>query len=245
MKRLLITLCVGTLLAPGAWAEEDRPDMHFRPFAIEPGDRVEWGQGHLVAGLDLERRPEPNIQHRFTMPLEATVGLPAGFVAVLAFDGAARTLFNDGATSSQGSRETLLKYAFPEWRGIHFAVMAARARRNNDAIPMDSHGYTVTFDTAWGDMGFSQSWDRPTPPDNHGGREIGINLFRLGLGTDGKWGLAGEARHVNAANDQRIDHWLFGVARIVGRGVLVDLAVGGESGDAHGRRLTTGVGWFF
>lgn len=234
-----------TIPVPAAFATEDQPDMHFRPFGIEPADRTEWGSGHLIVGVDRELKPEKGTRHRTTLPMEATIGLPAGFSMVLALEGGAHTAFDDGHTSSRASREALLKYSLPEWHGVHFAVMTGISRYTDEGGHTHSRGYSLTIDTPLGDLGFGQSWDRQRPAERHGGRETGINLFKLGLGPDGRWGLGGELRRVLTANDERLNHWLFGVARIVGHGLLADVAIGGTTGDNHARRITAGLSWFF
>lgn len=246
MKTCTLALFVAlTVPVPAAFAAEEQPDMHFRPFGIEPADRTEWGNGHLIVGIDRELKPEKGTRHRTTLPMEATIGLPAGFSTVLALEWGAHTAFDDGHTSSRASREALLKYSLPEWHGVHFAVMAGISRYSNEASHTHSRGYSLTVDTPLGDLGFGQSWDRQRPAERHGGRETGINLFKLGLGPDGRWGVGGELRWVNTANDERLNHWLLGIARIVGHGLLADVAIGGTTGDNHARRLTAGLSWFF
>lgn len=241
---LALAVCLLASALPSR-GDEDRPDMHFRPFGIEPADRTEWGHGHLVGGLDRELKPERGTRHRTTLPLEATLGLPAGFSVVMGLEGGAHTVFDDGHASSAASREGLLKYSLPEWKGVHFAVMTGLSRLTGGDQHTHSRGYALTIDTPVGDLGFGQSWDRKRPVERHGGRETGINLFRLGLGPDGRWGVGGEVRRVLTGNDERLNHWLFGVARIVGRGLLADVAIGGTTGDNHARRLTAGLSWFF
>ncbi len=245
MKSTQLLLAGWLALPIIAAAEEAQPDMHFRPLGIEPADRTEWGHGHLVGGVDHEMNPERGTHRHTAVPLEATVGLPAGFSMVLGLEGGAHTAFDDGSTSTRASREGLLKYSLPEWRGVHFSVMAGVNRMTGESDHTHSRGYSLTFDTPFGDVGFGQTRDRKRPLEAHGGRETGINLFRMGLGPDGRWGLGGELRRVRTATDDHLNHWLFGVARVVGHGVLADIAIGGTTGDGRARRFTTGLSWFF
>jgi hypothetical protein len=242
------TLLLALMLAGLSLAHADeQPDMHFRPFGIEPADRTEWGHGHLVGGIDHELHPAPGTHHRTVTPLEATVGLPAGFSLVLGLEGSARTVFDDHSRSSNTGREALLKYSLPTPEGIHVALLAGVNQRSGQPH-QHSQGYAVTLDTPIGDLGFGQTWDRRPPGEPHGGRESGINLFRLGLGADGRWGVGGELRHARLPSDASLDHWLLGVARIVGHGLLADVAIGGTRSADHqlqSRRVTAGLSWFF
>lgn len=228
-----------------AGGEQDS-DFHFRPFGIEPADRVEWGEGHLTAGIDRERRPEPGTRRRTVTPLEATFGLGGGFSAVFGVEGSARTHFDDGRSSSAASREGLLKYALPEWRGLHLAVFAGANRLQGEEHHAHTRGLSLNLDTDLGTFGAGASQDRRRPNEPHQGREWGVNWFHLWQqGTWRGWGLAAEARFVRSAAGERIDHWLLGVARVVGQGLLLDVAVGGSGGDTDARRLTAGLSWFY
>lgn len=247
LKPFSFLACVLLFTAGTPRAAEEQPDMHFRPFGVEPADRTEWGHGHLVMGIDHERHPEQGTRQRTVTPLEATIGLPAGFSMVLGMEGTARTVFDDAHASNRTGREAMLKYSLPTPAPLHLALLAGINRQSG--LPhQHSRGYALTLDTPLGDLGFGQTWDRRSPGEQHGGRESGINLFRLGLGDDGGWGLGGELRRARTPNDIHLQHWLLGVARIVGHGVLADLAIGGNhasNGSRSGHRITTGLSWFF
>ncbi|MDK9723884.1 MAG: hypothetical protein OEL88_03275 [Sterolibacteriaceae bacterium MAG5] len=232
----LVAAAAGGALAGGP------DDMHFRPFGIEPADRVDWGHGHLVAGVDRETRPEPGTERRTTLPLEATIGLPAGFSAVLGVEGLARTRLADGSAESGNTREALLKYALPAQGGLHLAVFTGLSRKSGEGNHDHSLGASMTLDTEFGDIGAGFSSSRKRPNEPHGGREAGINWFRR---LDSGWAFGAELRRVHGANDEKLNHWLAGVGRVVGRGVLLDAALGGVSGSSRGRRLTFGISYFY
>jgi len=238
---LLTLLCLcGTAMA------EEETDFHFRPFGIEPADRVEWGEGHLTAGVDRERQPERGTRRRTVTPLEATFGLGAGFSTVIGVEGSSTSTFDDGRSSSAASREVLFKYALPEWNGFHLALFTGASKLRSEEGHRHSQGVSANLDTQWGTFGTGYSLDRRLPNEPHEGREFGLNWFRLWQsGPLQGWGLAAESRLVHSAGGERIDHWLLGVARVVGKGLLADVAVGGTGGDTHSRRITAGISWFY
>lgn len=246
--RMLLLLC-SLFLAWGARAEvemDSETDFHFRAFGIEPADRVEWGEGHLTAGVDREVRPERGTRRRTVTPLEATFGLGAGFSAVVGLEGSSRTLFDDGSGSRAASREVLLKYALPAWNGLHVAAFAGANRLQDQEHHSHTRGFSFNLDTDLGTFGSGYAQDRRRPGEPHQGREWGVNWFRLwDAGPLHGWGLAAEARFVRSPLGERIDHWLLGVARVVGKGLLADVAIGGSGGDTDARRLTAGISWFY
>lgn len=241
LRRRLAAALLVAAAAGGAHAGGP-DDMHFRPFGIEPADRVDWGHGHLVVGVDRETRPEPGTERRSTLPMEATIGLPAGFTAVLGVEGLIRTRRDDGNAEGGSTREALLKYALPAQGNLHLAVFTGLSRKSGESDHEHSLGASMALDTEFGDIGAGFSSSRKRPNEPHGGREAGINWFRL---LDSRWALGAELRRVHGANDEKLNHWLAGVGRVVGRGVLLDAAVGGVSGSSRGRRLTFGISYFY
>lgn len=239
LRRALAAVCM--LGAAATWASED-VDMHFRPFGIEPADRTDWGHGHLVAGIDRETRPEPGTRRRTTLPMEATIGLPGGFSTVLGIEGLARTRMDDGTAQTAATREALLKYSLPTQGNLHLAAFGGISRKSGENDHTHSLGASMTLDTEIGDIGAGFSSSRKRPNEPHGGREAGINWFRL---LDSGWAFGTELRRVHGANGEKLNHWLAGVGRVVGRGVLLDAALGGVRGDSGGQRITFGVSYFY
>ena len=244
MKRLcpaILLLLNGTL----ALAAEVEMDMHFRPFSVEPADRVDFGHGHLVAGIRRDFRPEQGTRYRDAVPVEATLGLAAGFSVVLATEAAARSAFDDGQSSAATGHEMRLRYSLPAWNNVHFALLTGQGRRAGENTKTHTNGYSFTFDTGIGDIGFGQTWDRQLPGETQRKRETGINVFRQGLGPDGKWGLAAELRRTRTGNNTHHQHWLLGTTRLLAPGVLADVAIGGSSGEQRSQLITAGLSWFF
>jgi hypothetical protein len=240
------TPVLAALLFPAdALASEDETDFHFRPFWIEPADRVELGSGHLVGGINHEKRPDPNSRHRTALPLEATIGLGYGFSTVLAFEGGAQSVFDDNTHSSSASREMKLRYSFPEWKGINFMILTGVERLTGGASSIHSNGFSFAIDTALGTVGIGQLWDRKRPEDARGGEETAINLFRTGLGADQKWALGGEMRYARASNNQNLSRWMLGVGRVVGKGLMADVALAGTLEHHDSQSITAGLSWFF
>lgn len=213
--------------------------MHFRAFAIEPADRTAWGAGHVMTGLVHESRPDPVTERRNGWPLEWTVGLPAGFAMVLSSEAMAHAVRADASRSGARSREALLKYSLPERDGFHFAVMTGLARLGE--IHTRSYGLSANQDTDIGTFGAGATWDRRHPGEAHGGREAGVNWFRLGQ----VWGVGAEWRTARTAEGDRLNHWLLGLARVVGHGVMADFAIGGTHGNTSARLVTAGLSWFY
>jgi hypothetical protein len=238
-------LLIALLTSFNCFAEEDDTDFHFRPFWVEPADRVELGHGHLVGGLDYEKRAEKGNRSRTAIPLEATVGLGYGFSTVIAFEGGSRSVFDDNTNSSAASREMKLRYSFPEWNGVNFLVMTGVDRPTGGGSSTHSNGFSLAIDTSLGTIGIGQSWDRKRPGDIRGGQETAINLFRTGLGSDQKWAVGGEMRYEKNASNENYSRWLLGVGRVVGKGLMADLALGGTLEQHDSYRITTGLSWFF
>lgn len=250
--RLHPLLALGLLpcaaFSPGAEAETAvDEDFHFRPFWVEPADRIDFGHGHLVAGIDHELRPEPGTRRRTATPLEATLGLGLGFSVMLGLDGGARSVFDDGSRSWSANRDAKLRYSLPEWRGVNFMLLAGIERPSgpgqHDTL---SQGYSVAFDTPAGTLSLGQTWNRKRPEDHRAAREAGINFFRVGLGGDPKWAAGAEFRYEETARGPLHRHGLVGIGRIVGKGLMADLALGMSEGEQTTRRLVTaGISWFF
>lgn len=159
-----VAAMTASLLFPSVClAEEDDTDYHFRPFWVEPADRVEFGSGHLVGGIDHETRPERGSRRSTVMPLEATIGLGYGFSTVLAFDGGARSVFDDNSTSSSANREMKLRYSFPEWKGINVLLMTGVERPTSGQHSRLSNGIAAAIDTPFGTVGIGQLWERKRP----------------------------------------------------------------------------------
>jgi hypothetical protein len=240
-----IPFLAALLVSPGCFAEEDDTDYHFRPFWVEPADRVELGSGHLVGGIDYEKRPEKGSRSRTTLPLEATLGLGYGFSTVLALDGGSHSVFDDNTTSNSASREMKLRYSFPEWNGMNFMVLTGVERPTGGGTSTYSNGFSFAIDTSLGTVGIGQVWDRKRPEDARGGEETAVNLFRTGLGSDQKWALGGEMRFARASDNQNYSRWLLGVGRVVGKGLMADFALGGTLEQHDSYRATAGLSWFF
>jgi len=238
-------LLVALLASMNCFAEEDDTDFHFRPFWVEPADRVELGHGHLVGGLDYEKHTEQGSRRRTAVPLEATIGLGYGFSTVLAVEGGSRSVFDDNTNSSSASREMKLRYSFPKWNGINFLIMTGVERPTGGGSATHSYGISLAIDTALGTIGIGQSWDRKRPEDVRGGEETAINLFRTGLGPEKKWALGGEMRYAKTANNQNYSRWLVGVGRVVGKGLMADLAFGSTLEQHDSYRVTAGLSWFY
>lgn len=244
-KKLLAVGLLSALSAMPAIADEDDTDFHFRPFWVEPADRVDFGHGHLVAGVDHDRRPEPGMKRRTALPLEATLGLAWGFSTVLALEGGAHGVFDNNTSTASASREVKLRYSLPEWQGIHFLMFTGFDRPTGGNKRTVSNGYSVAFDTLKGTVGLGQSWDRRHAGEARAGRESAINYFQAGLGSDSKWAAGGELRAVRTAEDTRQSLWLIGIGRIVGKGLMADLAIGGDFERAAGKRVTAGISYYY
>lgn len=244
--KLSVSLLATLLFSPYCLASGDGDtDFHFRPFWVEPADRIELGHGHLVGGVDHELRAEKGNRRRTAVPLEATVGLGYGFSTVLAMEGGSRSVFDDNTTSSSASREMKLRYSFPEWNGVNFLVMTGVERPTGNGNSTYSNGFAFAIDTAIGVIGIGQSWDRKRTEDARAGQEAAVNFFRTGLGSDQKWALGGEMRYARAADNNNYSRWLVGVGRVVGKGVMADFAFGGTLEDSAAHRVTAGLSWFF
>ena len=242
---LALGLTLG-LAGPGqAEATEEDDDFHFRPFWVEPADRVDFGHGHLVGGIDHEMKPEKGTRQRTALPLEATLGLGAGFSVVLVTESGAMSIMDDHSRDHGVTRAAKLRYSLPEWNGLHFMVLAGADQASGHGDTTRSTGYSLALDTAIGTFGWGQTWDRQRPEDVRSGKEAALNLFRTGLGGDGRWALGGEIRHAHLASGTTVNYWLLGVGRVVGKGLMADLAVGAGSGDQAARRITAGLSWFF
>lgn len=238
-------MLVSAFFSPFCLAEEDEIDYHFRPFWVEPADRVELGSGHLIAGIDHETHPARGSRRSTTVPLEATLGLGYGFSTVLAVDGGARSVFDDNSTSSSANREMKLRYSFPEWKGINLLVMTGVERPTGGQSSRMSNGVSMAIDTSFGTIGLGQVWERKRPEDLRRGEESAINLFRTGLGSSGKWAVGGEMRYAKTAENENLKRWLVGVGRVVGKGVMADFALGGTLQHSRTHRVTAGLSWFF
>jgi hypothetical protein len=238
---LLPALLTGSRLA---LAEADI-DYHFRAFWVEPADRMELGQGHLVAGINHETRPNTDPRQRTSLPMEATLGLGAGFGLVLGMEGSAAATLQDGSSTAAAHREARLRYSFPEWRGVHTLLMVGTSQFTGDDAPRFSQGYAIALDTDAGTLGFGQTWGREHAADLQRPQETGLNFFKVGLGSDGRWAAGTELRWENSGAGLQSRHWLLGVGRILRKGLMADVAVGGSSGDDSARRITAGLSFFF
>ncbi len=246
LRRLLTVAAAASLsLSAHCFAEEEAQDYHFRPFWIEPADRVELGSGHLMGGMAYEKRPETGTQRRTTAPLELTLGLGYGFSAVVMKEAAVRTVFDDNSTGSAAEREMKLRYSFPEWNGVHLLAMTGVSRPTGNANSRFFNGLSLAIDTPAGTIGAAQVWERKAPEDPRVGTQSAINLFRTGLGRDGHWAAGGEIRYVRTAHNEKLTHWMLGVGRVVGKGVMADLAVGSRFEHSASRLITAGLAWFF
>jgi len=241
----VLTLGLALGLPGACMADEAEEDFHFRPFWVEPADRVDFGHGHLVGGIDHEIKPEKGTRRRTALPLEATLGLGQGFSLVLAAEGGARSVTEDASHSYAVDRMSKLRYSFPEWEGVHFMVLAGAVKASDGGATTLSTGYSLAVDTAWGTLGWGQTWDRRGVDEGRIGRETAINFFRTGLGPDRKWAAGGEWRLARPGSGENIRYWLAGIGRVVGKGLMADLAVGASSGDQVAHRVTAGLSWFF
>lgn len=233
------------LFGPGLALAEQDIDYHFRAFWVEPADRMEQGQGHLVAGINHETRPNAAPRQRTSLPVEATLGLGAGFGLVLGMEGGAQATLQDGSTTTSAHREAKLRYSFPEWRGANVLLLAGMSQFTGDDAPRFSQGYAIALDTRAGTLGFGQTWGRENAADLQRPQETGLNFFKVGLGADSRWAAGAELRWENSAAGLQARHWLFGVGRILRKGLMADVAVGGSSGDYSAQRVTAGLSWFF
>lgn len=238
---LVFALLLGSRLA---LAEADI-DYHFRAFWVEPADRMEQGQGHLVAGINHETRPSTDPRQRTSLPVEATLGLGAGFGLVLGMEGGAQATLQDGSSTSAAHREARLRYSLPEWNGVHTLVMAGMSQFTGDDAPRFSQGYAIALDTRAGTLGFGQTWGREHAADLQRPQETGLNFFKVGLGADCRWAAGAELRWENSGAGLQARHWLLGVGRILRQGLMADVAVGGSSGDYSAQRVTAGLSFFF
>ena len=155
------------------------------------------------------------------------------------------SIMDDHSRDHGVTRAAKLRYSLPEWNGLHFMVLAGADQASGHGDTTRSTGYSLALDTAIGTFGWGQTWDRQRPEDVRSGKEAALNLFRTGLGGDGRWALGGEIRHAHLASGTTVNYWLLGVGRVVGKGLMADLAVGAGSGDQAARRLTVGLSWFF
>lgn len=228
-----------------ALAEEEEVDFHFRPFWVEPADRIEFGHGHFVMGLDYERQPEPGVRRRASLPLETTLGLGAGFSTVLAMEGAAYGQADLAPHHRATDREIKLRYSLPAWEGFNFLVFGGMSRLTGHDNASYSRGYAVAADLPVGTLSWSQTWDRKRPEEGLAQREQAVNFFRTGLGQDGRWAAGAEWHRLVSGIGHTHDFWLAGVGRVIGKNLMADVAIGGDTHHAGNRRLTTGLSWFF
>lgn len=240
--------CLALTLLPFAVqaSEDDDEDFHFRPFWVEPADRIEWGHGHLVAGVDHEQRPANGARRRIGTPLEGTFGIGWGFSAVLALEGGAQSVFDQQANSHSANRAVKLRYSLPEWQSLHFMVLSSLAWESGNQRRDHSSGYALAWDIAPNlVLSHGQSWQLRQSDDARRGREWGVNLFRSGLGNDGRWALGGEWRETFSPDNTHQRTYLLGLGRVVGKGLMADLAIGRTLADSNTRRLTAGLSWFY
>lgn len=241
----LTLLSAATFTITCAQAEEAEHDFHFRPFWVEPADRIEFGHGHLVGGMDNENKPEKGVRNTTALPLEATLGLGQGFSIMLATDVAARSVLDSNVTSTSANREVKLRYSFPEWEGSHFMLVGGIAKPTGGAQSTQSAGFSIAIDTDVGTVGIGQAWYPKRTQDVRTGSESAINLFRTGLGSDHKWGLAGELRYAKTSANESLGYWMLGVGRVIANGVMADVAIAGTGGSYSSSRITSGLSWFF
>ena len=237
-----------SMLSPRAQSNETHgeDDFHFRPFWVEPADRLDFGHGHLVIGIDHEIKPEAGAHRRTALPVEGTFGLGAGFSVMLGFEGGARTVFDNQLSNHSAGREFKLRYSLPSPDSLHLMLLTSTAWETGQGRTGHAAGYSLAWDIA-PDLVVSagQNWAQRHAGDPGRGREWGINIFRTGLGPDGRWALGGEWQNVRTADNQHSQLYLLGIGRVVAKGVMADLALGKAHGDASGKRITAGLSWFF
>lgn len=242
LRHLPLVILLG--LPATAWSEQT-VDYHFRPFWVEPADRMEAGHGHLTTGFNHETRSDVEPMQRAAVPLEATLGLGAGFGLVLAMETWASTSLHSGGNHASAQREARLRYSLPEWRGVHVLLMTGMSQFTGDDTPRFMQGYALALDTHVGTFGFGQSWGRERGSDLQRPQETGLNFFRVGLGPESRWAAGVELRWESTADAQQLRHGLLGLGLIVGKGLMADVAIGGSDGAYSARRATAGLSWFF
>lgn len=238
----LIACAALVLISPHALPQDD-VDYHFRAFAIEPADRVPFGSGHAIIGVDRSRHGHDSGHVRTASSFELTLGLPADFSVVL--ESEARPGFSGNQPplpGEQADRAVALKYSLPERDGLHLAlVVEANRSRDQDRSRL---GYSVvaTLDSEFGDFGAGLNIHRRHPDEPGNGREIGFNWFRLG---PSGWGVAAELRVERTPEDRTVRHALVGIAYRLMRGVMLDAAARRATGARHSSDITFGASFFF
>ena len=226
---------------------EEEVDMHFRAFAIEPADRVEWGSGHVTLGVERAIHRHADVdgkKHvRTATPMEWTIGLPGGFSVSLSRE------INAGMSGEQGwlpgeraERDVLLRYAMPLGGRTHLALLAGASRTAGEKGTTVGYGMVGAFDSDFGHFGSGLAWGQKRDGEAHRPWEAGINWFHL---LPSGWGPAAEVRWGRDGEGRAVGHQLFGVAWKVGRSVLLDISAGQSVGAQQEKRLGLGVSWFY
>lgn len=237
---LLLCLLLGIT---SAQAQEEEVDYHFRAFGVEPADRVPFGSGHLTLGLEHSRHLHGGEHERFATPVELTLGLPAQFALMLKTEGGARFSGNLPAQpGEQAERGVALKYSLPETGGLHVAVLGSASRSAGDDHSRIGYGVVMALDSALGTFGAGYTLSRRHGEDVRQGRDFGINWFHL---LASGWGLAAETRWLRTPQDTPARSHLLGLAYILKRGVMLDVAVGRATGAEDEHLITIGASYFF
>jgi hypothetical protein len=240
---LLPALAIGISLPV---AGQDDFDYHYRGFAIEPADRVAFGEGHLTVGLDRVRHRHDASHTRTAWPLELTVGLPAGFCAMLEAEGGTR--FSGGQAPLPGERAergVAVKYALPELAGLpglHLALVAGTGRARDEEHHRATYSLVGAADTALGTFGVGYALSRRHSGESRDGRDLGINWFRL---HESGFGFAAELRRGRTPEDRGTRTVLAGIVYKIRPGILADLGVGRTGGAYDERLLSLGASVFF
>lgn len=222
--------------------DADEIDFHFRPFGIEPADRVHFGEGHAVIGIDRARHRHDGGHTRTALPMELTLGLPGGFAAMLEKESSPRFSRGEAPNDEGGERGLVLKYSLADIGGIHVAVVAGASRAKGEERKRVAQSLVAGWDTPLGAWGAGYAVERRHPGEARHGREFGVNWFRL---WDSGWGLGAELRRGRTPNDESARHATVGIAKKLARNLLLDLAVGRTSGAERERLLTLGASLYF
>lgn len=209
--------------------------MHFRPFAIEPAERVPaWG-GHLMLGYENARIGD---ERRHGTPAEITLGLPGGFAIALAAEPVGHTHGLSGV-DQDGARQALLKYAHeiePDWT---LAVLAEINRPRGESRGENTLGVIVGYEAGFADINAGAFLTRQRD-NSENIPEIGANVYvPIGLG----FGIGVEAR--TAFNDgQRENNYLLGINRVFPGNWAIDFAAvrTTATGQPSATTVTAGLG---
>lgn len=221
----------------------DDTDYHFRAFAVEPADRVPFGEGHATVGVVRAHHQHATSHTRSALPMELTLGLPAGFGLVLEAEGGTRFAGEQAPLPGERAERGLaVKYALPAIDGLHLALLASTSRARGEDHSRQGLSLATAVDTQIGNFGAGYSIGRRQPEDASQSHDFGANWFHL---RESGWGLGAELRWGRTPDGLAVRNAMAGITYKLIPGVLLDAALGRSSNREDGRFATFGASFFF